>query len=183
MGRVPTYFGVTNQPGPVSDGSLLDPARFKELYDRALPVVYGYFFKRVGGSEALAADLTQETFVSAIRSLKRGASVEMPMPWLMSIARRRLVDHLRSSSRKAAPSGPHASGSADITTSSAEVRLTEALQAISPNHRLVLILRYVDDLQVADVAKEIGRSVRATESMLARARTALNTAYQAVDDV
>jgi RNA polymerase sigma-70 factor (ECF subfamily) len=61
--------------------------------------------------------------------------------------------------------------------------LTEALQAISPNHRLVLILRYVDDLQVADVAKEIGRSVRATESMLARARTALNTAYQAVDDV
>jgi RNA polymerase sigma-70 factor (ECF subfamily) len=165
------------------EGSLLDPARFKELYDRALPVVYGYFYKRVGGSEALAADLTQETFVSAVRSLKRGASVEMPMPWLMSIARRRLVDHLRSASRQAGPTGVLASSGADIPTSSAEVRLTEALQAVSADHRLVLILRYVDDLKVADVAREIGRSVRATESILARARIALNAAYQAVDDV
>ncbi|HEY6627626.1 MAG TPA: RNA polymerase sigma factor, partial [Acidimicrobiia bacterium] len=84
-----------SEPGSVSDGSLLDPDRFREFYDRALPVVYGYFFKRVGGS-AVAADLTQETFVSAVRTLRRGANVEAPMPWVVSIARRRLVDHFRS---------------------------------------------------------------------------------------
>jgi DNA-directed RNA polymerase specialized sigma24 family protein len=48
---------------------------------------------------------------------------------------------------------------------------------------LVLILRYVDDLAVAAVAKEIGKSVRATEPMLARARAALSAAYDEVPDV
>jgi RNA polymerase sigma-70 factor (ECF subfamily) len=37
----------------------------------------------------------------------------------------------------------------------------------------VLVLRYVDDLSVAEVAREMGRSVHATESLLTRARTAL----------
>lgn len=166
----------------MSDGSLLDPERFKDFYDRALPVVYGYFFRRLGGSADVAADLTQETFVSAVRSLQRGAQVEAPMPWVVSIARRRLVDHIRAKR-------PHVSTANDRplpeagTTSAAETRLLAALAAVAPDHRVVLILRYVDDLKVADVAKEIGRSVRATESILARARSALSTAYEAADDV
>jgi RNA polymerase sigma-70 factor (ECF subfamily) len=40
------------------------------------------------------------------------------------------------------------------------------------------MLRYVDDLSVAEVARLLGKSVRATESLLARARTALRAAYE-----
>jgi DNA-directed RNA polymerase specialized sigma24 family protein len=35
------------------------------------------------------------------------------------------------------------------------------------------VLKYVDDLPVADVARELGRSVHATESLLARGRASL----------
>jgi RNA polymerase sigma-70 factor (ECF subfamily) len=74
-------------------------------------------------------------------------------------------------------------GRPDETTSSSEARLVAALGSLSTNHRLALILRYVDDLPVAEVAKEIGKSVRATESILTRARTALGAAYDRVPDV
>ena len=171
-----------SESGPVTDGSLLDPISFKDFYDRALPVIYGYFFKRVGGSHALAADLTQETFISAVRTLQRGARVDSPMPWIVTIARRRLVDHIRSGSgtgrtvvRDAPPE--------DLSTSAAEARLTAALGMLSADHGLALILRYVDDLAVAEVANHLGRSLRATESILARARAALSAAYDEVADV
>ena len=172
-----------SEPGAVTDGSLLDPLRFKGFYDRALPVVYGYFFKRVGSSAELASDLTQETFVTAVRTLQRGAVVEAPMPWVVSIARRRLIDHIRSKSDVVPAWSSRSSAGHEGATSSAEARLVEALGSLSSDHRLVLILRYVDDLEVAAVAKEIGRSVRATESMLARARAALGAAYDEVPDV
>ena len=50
---------------------------------------------------------------------------------------------------------------------------TAALGALTPEHRTVLVLRYVDDLPVADIARIVGRSTRATESLLVRARAAL----------
>jgi RNA polymerase sigma-70 factor (ECF subfamily) len=41
----------------------------------------------------------------------------------------------------------------------------------------VLVLRYLDDLPVARVADLVGRSVRSTETTLARARAALRRVY------
>jgi DNA-directed RNA polymerase specialized sigma24 family protein len=55
---------------------LLDPERFKAVYGRSLPFVSGYFVRRVGGSAVLAADLTQETIISAVQTLQRGAYIE-----------------------------------------------------------------------------------------------------------
>lgn len=169
--------------GSSTDGSLLDPDRFREFYDRALPVVYGYFFKRVGGA-AVAADLTQETFVSAVRTLRGGAVVEAPMPWIVSIARRRLVDHFRSRTNASKSGTGQATGADDKSpwTSAAEARLVEAMSHLSSDHQLALVLRYVDDLTVVDVAAAMGRSVRATESVLARARAALTAAYVEAPD-
>jgi RNA polymerase sigma-70 factor (ECF subfamily) len=53
-----------------------------------------------------------------------------------------------------------------------------ALQALRGQHRLALVLRYLDDLSVAEVARLLGKSVRATESLLVRARAALRAAYE-----
>jgi RNA polymerase sigma factor (sigma-70 family) len=74
-------------------GRPLDVAGFEALYGRLLPTVYGYFMRRVGGDVPLAEDLTQEAFLSAVRSLP--ATVESPEAWMVTVARRRFVDHLR----------------------------------------------------------------------------------------
>jgi RNA polymerase sigma-70 factor (ECF subfamily) len=59
---------------------LRDPEVFSAFYDRALPVVYGYFLRRTGGMPALAEDLTQETFLAAVKQIRNGTSVDAPMP-------------------------------------------------------------------------------------------------------
>ncbi len=159
--------------------SMMDEARFEAFYDRALPVVYGYLWRRCGGDEAEAMDLTQETFLGAVRALQGGADVEEPLSWVMSIARRRLVDHYRRTEvrHRAYPLLQPADHSPAVTDS-AEPKLLAALEALPLHYRMALVLRYVDDLSVDDVARLLEKSPVATESLLARARTALAEAYE-----
>jgi DNA-directed RNA polymerase specialized sigma24 family protein len=60
---------VTSRAFP---GLLSDPQAFTELYERALPRVYGYLRARCAGEAWLAEDLTQETFLAAVAEIKRG---------------------------------------------------------------------------------------------------------------
>lgn len=162
-------------------GLSVDAKWFRELYDEALPVVYGYFFKRCGGRRDVAADLTQETFFSALQSLEKGVKVEARLPWVVAIARRRLVDHIRRRTKRDAHNvGEHEVWVGPGWTSDMEVRLIEALDRQIDDHRLALILRYVDDLEVSEVAELMGKSVRATESLLVRARASLSDSFEAM---
>lgn len=61
-------------------------------------------------------------------------------------------------------------------------RARATLAVLSPMHRAVLTLRYLDDLRVADVASHIGRSVEATETLLMRAKRAFRTAYECTEN-
>ena len=165
---------------------LSDPAVFRAFYDEALPVVYGYFFKRCGGRREVAADLAQDTFLAAVKAVRSGATVETPIPWIVTIARRRLVDFYRRKASRAVSLGEWAEPTVSVGsqwTSVTETRLASALEQVPADHRLVLVLRYVDDLPVAAVARLIGRSVRATESLLSRARRSLEAAFEEADDV
>jgi len=49
----------------------------------------------------------------------------------------------------------------------------EHLERLEPLHRTVLMLRYVDGLPVESIARDLGRTLPATYSLLARARTQL----------
>jgi RNA polymerase sigma-70 factor (ECF subfamily) len=161
----------------------VDAESFREFYDTALPVVYGYFFRRCGGRVETVEELTQETFVAVVRAIQQGNDIEAPLPWVVAVARRRLVDHYRKErshrrrleALRARTDPPSAM---PALTTAVEARIVGALQRLSPAHRTVLVLRYVDGLPVREVAEFIGRSERATESLLVRARAALARAYE-----
>jgi RNA polymerase sigma-70 factor (ECF subfamily) len=82
----------------LSDEELLrsdDPEAFGVFYDRHVKTLLGYFARRTRDPE-VAADLTAETFASAIVAKHRfrpGASP--PAAWLYTIASRRLADYHR----------------------------------------------------------------------------------------
>jgi len=63
-----------------------------------------------------------------------------------------------------------------------EQRVTVALSRLDPSYQLALVLHHVDDLPVVDVAGLLGRSVAATESLLARARRSLRAAFEETAD-
>jgi DNA-directed RNA polymerase specialized sigma24 family protein len=52
-------------------------------------------------------------------------------------------------------------------------RVLEQLGSLRPEHQLVLILKYVDELSAREITSVLDRSVQATNSLLSRARQAL----------
>jgi RNA polymerase sigma factor (sigma-70 family) len=84
--------------GTQTDEDLLacrESEAFGVFYDRHARTLLGYFARRTGDTEA-AADLTAETFASAIKAQERYVATGAPaLAWLYTIAARRLADYHR----------------------------------------------------------------------------------------
>ena len=83
---------MDHPPDPTTIGGLRNPVAFEALFDASLPRLYGYFLARCNGDAGTAEDLMQETYLAALRELKRGVAVAAPMPWLLGIAHHKLID-------------------------------------------------------------------------------------------
>lgn len=154
------------------------------LYDDALPHVYGYLLSRCGGQVAVAQDLTTQTFLAAVQTVRRNdRHAHLSTKWLMTVARNKLVDHWRRQSREERGLRTVAADQASFHDPwDAELDLLRAqavLERLSAHHRMALTLRYLDDLPVPEVAALIDRTVHATEALLVRARSAFRRAYMA----
>jgi RNA polymerase sigma-70 factor (ECF subfamily) len=169
---------VSDQAAPAS------PAVLLELYDTSVGDVYGYLLTRCH-QRSVAEDLTAETFLAAADAVRRDRVLTMTVPWLIGVARHKLVDHWRRQSReeRSLRAVGDDRGAEDPWDAHLEaVRARETLDDLAPQHRAALTLRYLDDLPVPEVAAHLERSVHATEALLVRARTAFRRAYEEADD-
>jgi len=163
----------------VAGDSLLD------LYERALPHVYGYLLRRCG-SVAVAEDLTAETFLAAVAAIRDGSAPRVEVGWLIGIARHKLVDHWRRQEREQRSlSRVHDPPQAEEDPWDAEldaIRAREVLGRLGPHHQAALTLCYLDGLPVPEVAAALGRTRHATEALLVRARAAFRQRYEEGSD-
>lgn len=162
----------------------MDPAAaqaFLALYDRALPEVYGYLHRRCR-DDAIAEDLTSETFLAAVKALQDDGETVIGVPWLIGVARHKLADHWRKRVRherlKRQLEAEHVEADDPWDATLDRVRAGDVLCGLGDHHRVALTLRYVDGLPVPEVADLIGRTVHATEALLVRARNAFRAAYE-----
>jgi RNA polymerase sigma-70 factor, ECF subfamily len=159
------------------------PDAFSAFYDRAFDEVFHYLWRAVLGDRALAEDLTQETFAALVAPVRDGRAEVESMAWVIGVARHKLIDHYRrvdSEQRRLALAWARRNVADDDADLDGEdpARIVELLRGLSAMHRLVLILRYVDDLSVDEIGALVGRSVSATESLLVRARQALVASHR-----
>jgi RNA polymerase sigma-70 factor (ECF subfamily) len=152
------------------------------IYPVALPQVYGYLLPRCG-SVVVAEDLTAETFMAAVAASRRRPPPHVTVAWLIGIARHKLVDHWRRAEREhrglaAAEQELPAAGDDPWHAVLDAQAAHAALLRLSLPQRTALTLRYLDGLPVAEVARHLGRSVHATETLLVRARSALRRVYR-----
>ncbi|MGH9183037.1 MAG: RNA polymerase sigma factor [Acidimicrobiales bacterium] len=163
----------------MTDESALE--RFRALYRESLPHVYGYLLRRVGWDVSTAEELTQETYLALVRRLGGpDPGPDLNLPWLIGVARHKLVDHLRRAGReqRRLSAVRDQVGAEGAGPSEASDRALVTLAELPGPQGAALALRYLDDLPVVEVAQVLGRSVRATESLLARGRAAFRCRYQ-----
>ena len=75
------------------------PPALLDVYEDALPHVYGYLLSRCGQRE-VAEDLTAETFLAAVDAVRRDRPPSLSTAWLVGVARHKLVDHWRRLARE-----------------------------------------------------------------------------------
>jgi RNA polymerase sigma-70 factor, ECF subfamily len=151
------------------------------IYHRSLPHVYGYLLSRCGDA-SLAEDLAAETFMAAVAAAGQPDPPEMTVAWLVGVARHKLADHWRRSARDERTQAVAAQPDDALDDPWDEWLDTEAayaaLRCLPATQRAALTLRYLDGLGVPEVAEHLGRSVHATETLLARSRAALRAVYR-----
>lgn len=155
--------------------------------DAMLPRIYGYFLPRVGFRIDRAEDLTQETFLAAVRSGSVPATLNDIAPWLFTIARHRLIDHYRRQDRERRFLRQREDindeidqipvPNLDLQSIAVREEIAGVLDRLKPRHRAALVVRYLDGFTSVETADLLGMSVSATESLLARARQAFRREY------
>jgi RNA polymerase sigma-70 factor (ECF subfamily) len=172
-----------------------DAAAVGRFYDAHVDSLYAFVFYRVGRDATLAEDVVQETFARALGRVAdydpaRGSVVA----WLCTLSRNVIRDQLRSHRRseELADTWERIDASlAQIFESLEDAPLpgdilerveTRALVNMTITHlpeqyRVVLARKYVDGDSLETLSKELGLSVDAVKSLLARARRAFRDTF------
>lgn len=180
-------------PQQPSDAWLLaaartDPEAFCEVYERHYAPIRSWFLARVR-SEAIALDLTAETFAQALRGLHRfrDEAEGSAAPWLYGIARHLWLKYERRARVETAAREKLGMPLRDYTVDDLD-RVDERIDSevdaramrlafggLRPEEREVLDLRVVQGLSYAEVARELRSSEPAARKRVMRALRALRS--------
>lgn len=157
------------------------------LYDRHYDAVYRYCFYRVGDAE-VAQDLTAEVFVRMVEKLERFRVRGRPLlAWLYTIARNLIYDlHRENGKGHHVPLDEEAQRVPDagmdltrhVDGRIAAERLAAAMEHLTEEQRQVIMLKFMEDLDNAQVARLLGKTEGAIKSLQHRALGALRRALQ-----
>ena len=161
--RLPTLTRVTSHGGGSRVLDLIGRAKrgdvlaFEQLVEPQLPQLYRIAAAMVGPEEA--RDVTQETLVSAWRELRKLERADRLDSWLRSILLNRARNVLRTRKRHPAvtfdPTFGHGAGLFEEPISGLHGRwaVEDALALLRPDERAVIVLHYLADLTLRQVAE------------------------------
>jgi len=166
-----------------------DPHVMGELYNRFGRMTYSVIF-RVVRNAATAEDLVQETF---LRVWNRGQSFDAERgalgPWILTVARNRAIDHLRSTEGRMSAGAleldqlefpRHFSGLDDRALSLDRARrLKGAFEKLTPSQKTVMEMAYYEGLSQTEMAERMKQPLGTVKTWV---RTALKTMRQALTE-
>lgn len=161
-------------------------ARIREIYAETIDALYGFASRRCGGDRALAEDVTQETWLRAVREWPRAGVPRKPLAWLQVVARNLILNALRRRPGVAledvSPDTLIAAMDDGRASESREVAslVSHALARIPERQAKLLEAFHFDRFKVAQIAEAFGMSERAVEGRLRRARERLKRELEAV---
>lgn len=177
-----------------------DARAFDEFFNEYYPKLYRFVRRRAPGDIAAAEDIAQGTVCRALESLASYRGEAALFTWLCTLCRREMSLRWRDSLQsrgalllveddaqvRAALESMLASDDADPLAVAGRDQTRETVRAaldyLPAIYADILEWKYVRDMSVVDIAAQLGRSAKATESLLTRARLAFREAFSILDD-
>jgi RNA polymerase sigma-70 factor (ECF subfamily) len=151
----------------------------------------------LGGDQELAEDVMVQTLVDVVRNIERFDPARGALAaWMYGIARRKIQDaRRRALRRKSAPASArtsleHAREVASVEDLSARVaahvdaqrQVTRIAATLSEPEMEALLLHYVNGFSLGEIGRIVGRSAKAVDSLLHRARIKAREVLVKTDD-
>lgn len=143
-------------------------------------IVYSYVWRRLTPRVDMVEDIVQEAFVAAWRALSSYSGESSLQTWMLAIARFKVEDHYRRTLRgplsdmDVEEDSPALAVDLDLDATLDQSRQAERAAAVLAElpyeYAVVLRWRYWDGCSARDMAESSGRTEKAVERMLARAR-------------
>jgi RNA polymerase sigma-70 factor (ECF subfamily) len=165
-----------------------DPQAFQDLVTAYKDRIFGLMVRMIGNRQE-AEDLAQEVFISVHRSIAGYRGEGRLFTWLYRIATntcRNRIKYLKgrpavgaqSVSDEAVSPSPGVSGAiagpeAMLEGSRLQLAIQRELEALDPDHRLLVVLRDIEGLSYEDIQRVTGLQEGTVKSRLHRARLAL----------
>jgi RNA polymerase sigma-70 factor, ECF subfamily len=160
-----------------------DGRAFGELVRRHDPVLRALAFQLLGSRHAMD-DALQDAYLKAHRGLAGFRGDASIRTWLYGITYRTCIDHLRAGRRRPADRLDDHAGAALVDRRNGfgavdeRLRLQQALDDLSPEHRAVVLAVDLAGLSYDEVAAHLGIAPGTVASRLSRARAALRAALR-----
>ena len=161
-----------------------------EFVARYADPVYGYVSHRLAPRADLAEDLVQDVFLVALQKLDTFAGQSSVLGWLLGIARHKVEDLYRARLREPEPFSAIGDGSRSdpvalpefddvIDRARAQAKTRRILARLPEAYGLALLWRYWEQRSTKEMAAQTGKTEKAIERLLARARAHFRLLWEA----
>ena len=159
-----------------------DPAQFSELYTRNFHAVYAYVSRRAASREE-TEDVTSEVFHQALANLPRFEWRGVPFAaWLMRIAANRLADRWRLNARETTLPPDDELSDRSMGEMEQRAALYHHVDGLPDDQRRVILLRFLEQKSIKEIALELKRSEGAIKQLQFRALAKLRSHMEGAND-
>lgn len=168
-----------------------DPEAFARLYDLYAERLYRFIYFKVSGEEE-AQDITSEVFLKTWQYILDGKDIENLNALFYKIARNLVIDHYRKTAQRKEASLDETIATEDLGGGVGDDRMavaiergidiqkiTEQVRDLKDEYREVVVLRYMNELSIAEISAIIGKKPSAVRVLIYRA---LQTLKETLDD-
>jgi RNA polymerase sigma-70 factor, ECF subfamily len=157
-----------------------DKKAFMKFYRQYQPKLLGYVASRVKSTQD-AEEIVQDAFLGFVDSLPVFGGRSSLSTFLVSIAKHEIADYYRKLYAKKVlkhvPFVDQVVVEPMYDVNETREKFDQALAKLKEEEKKLVLWKYEEELSVAEMAKKLGKTIKATESKLYRARQAFKLAY------
>ncbi len=151
--------------------------KFKKIYDNNVESIYRFVFLKVSKKE-IAEDITSETFKKGWEAFKNDPDMKNPRAYLYKIARNGVIDHYRTKKQHLSPDDLQLEDDdkniQEIASQNQQIKkIKEAMKNLKDNYQDIIIYRYLEELEISEIAQILDKSEGAVRVTIHRATEAL----------